>query len=288
LRCPAFSGFFIDKIKVNTITWPALSNKRLTILVLDIEFFGDSFSVDMVGLISLDVRISNGNKVTAILDKSINHARDIRIKILIPSEISASISMINIKSDGIARNFMFIELLVDMKNILLINIRPSALMIAKSEKLGHSTVSKDIGSGLEMRGIIMADKDVTFKVTSFTEPESISFRSLSVNVDISIGSILPIHGDKAWRILLSADNDGDSAVKGVFGSNGISRDILVVESVRKILLSVFKEEISGSFRKSVEELSIEGEVTGEILIEFERSVSIDFEEDFFGVVSCGV
>jgi len=149
-------------------------------------------------------------------------------------------------------------------------------------------MSKNIGSGLEVRGVIMAHKDVAFKVTSFTEPESISFRSLSVNIDVSIRSILPVHGNKAWRILLSTDDDWDGTVKGVFGSNGISRDILVVESVGEILLSVFKEEISGSFRKPIEEFSIEGEVTGEILIEFERFVPIDLEEDFFSVVSCGV
>jgi len=285
LGSPAFSGFFIDEIKIDTVTRPAFANKRFTILVLDIKFFSLGFSVYMVGFISLNVRVSNSNKVTTIFNKGIDHSWDIRVEIFIPSEISAAISVIDIKSDGITWDFMFIEFLVHMKDILLVNVRPSALVVTKSEELWHGTVSKDIGSGLEMRGIIMADKDVAFKITSFTEPEGISSRAFSVDIDISIRGVLPVHGDKTWGVFLSADNDGNGSIKGVFGANWISRDILIIESVRKIFLGVFKKKISSSFRKSIEKFGIEGEVAGEIFIESERFVSVDFEKDFFSVVS---
>jgi hypothetical protein len=113
LRSPVISGFFIKIINVDTFSRPALTNKSLIILGLNAEVIGNSFLIDVVLIINLDMGISNGNELTSISSNGSMHGRDIRIVFLIPSEISAAISVINVQSDSITRDFIGIETLVD-------------------------------------------------------------------------------------------------------------------------------------------------------------------------------
>jgi len=120
LRSPAVSGFFIKEIKIDTSTRPASSNEVLVILSLDTKVLFNSLLVNPVFIISLDVGIGNSNKLTTISLKSSVHGWDIRVVLLVESEVSATISVVNVQSDTVTRDFVLVEVLVDTKGISLI------------------------------------------------------------------------------------------------------------------------------------------------------------------------
>jgi len=154
--------------------------------------------------------------------------------------------------------------------------------------LGHSAVTKDMRHASEVSSIGVAYENVAFKVTSFTEPEGVS-AVLIVLVDINIGirSILPIHTDKSRGFLATRNDDGHGSIKRTLASDGIAGEILIVEVVRNISLSVFEEKASSSFSKAIKGISGEAKVSSKVFIEFKALLSIYFKNNFFSVIGSG-
>jgi len=69
LGSPVVSGFFVKEVKVDTSTRPASSNEVFIVLSLNAEVLSNSFLVDRVSVIDLDVRIGNSYKLTTISSK---------------------------------------------------------------------------------------------------------------------------------------------------------------------------------------------------------------------------
>jgi hypothetical protein len=216
------------------------------------------------------------------------HSGNIRVVLLIKGEISAAISVVNIQSDTVAGNFMLVEVIVDTKSVSLIFVGPSALMVTEREVLRHSTVTKDMRHASEVSGVRVAYEDVAVEVSSFTEPEGVSVSgSVLVNVNVSIRGVLPVHTYKSRGLLATGNNDGHSSIERALASDGIAGEILVVEIVRNISLGVFKEEAGGSFSKTVESISSESKISGNVFVELQALLSIELKHHFFSAVGSG-
>jgi len=96
LGSPAVSGFFIEEVKVDTLTWPASSNEVLVVLGLNAKVLSNSLLINPVVIVDLNVRVSDSNKLTAISSKGGVHSWDIGVVLLIESEVSATIGVVNI------------------------------------------------------------------------------------------------------------------------------------------------------------------------------------------------
>jgi len=150
-------------------------------------------------------------------------------------------------------------------------------------------VTEDVRHASEVSSIGVAYKDVAFKVSSFTEPEGVSVvGSIVVDVDVGVRSVLPVHTHKSGGLLATRDNDGDSSVKRSLTSDRVAGKILIVEIVRNVSLSVFKEKLSGSFSKTIKGIGGEGKVSSDVFIELKALLSINFEHYFFSIVGSGV
>jgi hypothetical protein len=148
-------------------------------------------------------------------------------------------------------------------------------------------MTKDMRHASEMSGVGVADKDVAFEISSFTEPESISIIGILVDINVSIRSVLPVHAYKSRGFLASGNNDRHGSVKRAFATNGVARKILVIEIVRDISLSIFKEKAGGSFGKSIKGVGGESKVSSDIFIEFKTLLSINFKDYFLSIVGSG-
>jgi len=154
--------------------------------------------------------------------------------------------------------------------------------------LGHSAVTKDMRHASEVSSIGVAYENVAFKITSFTEPEGISaVLTVLVDINISIRSILPVHADKSRGFLATRDDDGHGSIKRTLTSDGIAGEILIVEVVRNISLSVFKKKASSSFSKAIKGIGGEAEISSKVFIELKTFLSIYFKNDFFSVIGSG-
>lgn len=190
---PVFSGLFVEEVEPDTVSRPAFTNKDIVFLGSDEKVFLSSFFVDAIALVHLDVWVSNCDQLASILMKTFLHVFWFREVLLVPGEISASFSMIDIKSNRIAGNFIGVEAFVDLKNILLIQVGPSALVVSEREVLWHSAMSKDIREALEMSSLGIVHQNVAFQISSFTEPVGSSRGLIElVDVDVGIRGILPV------------------------------------------------------------------------------------------------
>lgn len=193
LRSPAFSCFLVQEIEIDAVTWPAFSNERLVVMSSDKQVFFKGFFVDMVFVIDLNMGISNGDELSFIVSKGPLHGEGIREELIVPCEVPAFISMIDIKSNGITRDLMLIELIIDEQDFFLIFIGPSALVVAEREVLWHGAVSEYVCEAFEVKSVGVAHKEVAFQIPSFTEPEGLFSSAFFVNVNVSVGSVLPVH-----------------------------------------------------------------------------------------------
>jgi len=161
-------------------------------------------------------------------------------------------------------------------------------MVAEREVLGHSAMTKDVGHASEVSGIGVAYEDVAFEVSSFTEPESVSVSGgVLVNVDVSIRGVLPVHTYEGRGLLATGDDNGHSSIKRTLASDGVARKILVVEVVRNVSLGVFEDEAGSSFGEAIKGISGETKVSGDVFIELQALLSIEFKHHFFSAVDGG-
>jgi len=132
-----------------------------------------------------------------------------------------------------------------------------------------------MGHTSEVSSIRVAYENVAFEVSSFTEPESISvIGAVLVNINVGIGSVLPIHAHKSRGALATGDDNGHSSIEGAFASDGVARKILIVEIVRNISLGVFEEEASSSFSKTIKGIGGKSKVSSDVFIELKALLSI--------------
>jgi len=161
-------------------------------------------------------------------------------------------------------------------------------MVTKREVLRHSTVTKDVRHTSEVSGIGVTYEDVAFEVSSFTEPEGISVSGgVLVNVDVSIRGVLPVHTYKSRGFLATGDDNWHGSIERTLASDGVARKILVVEVVRNISLGVFEDEAGSSFGEAIKGISGETKVSGDVFIELQALLSIEFKHHFFSAVDGG-
>ncbi|KAL8773282.1 MAG: hypothetical protein Q9194_004379, partial [Teloschistes cf. exilis] len=125
-------------------TGPAPALEDVVVLIDDGKILSlQCIHYRVVGFV-LDVRIHDDDKFAAIVSEMFLHAKGVGKVVFVPGEIFLAFGILNVEPDDVVRDSVLVEFAVDVFDILVSHVIPSALVIAESEVLGELGIASEL------------------------------------------------------------------------------------------------------------------------------------------------
>lgn len=125
-------------------TGPAPAFENIVVFVDDGKILSLQRIHDRVVGFVLDVRIYDDDKFAAIVIEMFLHAKGVGKVVFVPGEIFLAFGILNVEPDDVVRDSVLVEFTVDVFDILVSHVIPSALVVAESEVLGELGIASEL------------------------------------------------------------------------------------------------------------------------------------------------
>mmetsp|Transcript_4957 Transcript_4957/g.6952 ORF Transcript_4957/g.6952 Transcript_4957/m.6952 type:complete len:278 (-) Transcript_4957:766-1599(-) len=196
---PPIASTWVCVIDPRAASWPAVSLVFISILVFDVESFLLSNLVYIVPVISLDMRIHNGDHLSAFSSEGVEHLCRCGEISRIPSEVFLAVSVFDIEPDNITRNVMSVETSIHFKNFRLVSVIPSGLMMGYREQgrnRGGTSKSCVLTEDVLWLGS-KEEKDIN--ISRFTHPVSMDVITALAKAEETFSSRLNVNINPSFR-----------------------------------------------------------------------------------------
>lgn len=134
-RVPPFAGGRVKAVDPVRGARPAPAFVKVVVFIVDAKVLGlQSFDDGIVGLV-LDMWVNDGYQLALRGIQLLLHAKGVWKCVLVPSEVFFAVGVFNIKPNHIVWNVMARHLVVNVFDVLVSNVVPSALMIPNGKLL---------------------------------------------------------------------------------------------------------------------------------------------------------
>ena len=159
---PPVNGSRIEAVDPHRGSRPAPALILISVLVLDSEVLLFQFVNDGIVVGVFDVRINDSYKLPISLVQLLLHRNRVDKSQRIPSEVLLLMSVLNVKPDYVVGDVELIEAAVDVFDILIGDIVPTALMVGNGKRLRHGSVASELAvlAGEILRCGAKEDEDV--------------------------------------------------------------------------------------------------------------------------------
>mmetsp|Transcript_1308 Transcript_1308/g.2251 ORF Transcript_1308/g.2251 Transcript_1308/m.2251 type:complete len:223 (+) Transcript_1308:1253-1921(+) len=143
---PPLPHFLLGEVEVAAVARPAPAVEvRVAVSVLNVQGLRSRLLVDVVVVVSFDVRVDDGHHSPTLFPKSLLHLDGVGEESLVPREVPLSIRVFDIQPEDVIGVVVLLELFMHSIDVLLVLVVPATLVVAEGEERGESLGASEGG-----------------------------------------------------------------------------------------------------------------------------------------------